>query len=470
MQPRRKGFRVDRFPVVVTVRPGKVPRSAPVSAPPGLLGKLEVAEGGPCTLHFGQRKATARLRGDPDLEPDQLEVPAPMARRLCLQGSLTTTAYSPRPGRVVLGPLVGLMVAPSRERAMRRGRVDALSRKYARYAEEVGAVLFFFSDGDLNRRRRTVRGYQLRRRKSQWRWVAQRFPLPRVVYDRALGRGGRPWAARLRSQRRRLRLTVLNGPPRITKLGAFRVLRRGRAVKSLLPFTRRLTRASLRSALRAHRDLYLKPNGLSKGRGVYRLRRQGRRWLLQGPPQTGHWRRRLSGRARVMSTVIRRLARRRRYVVQAGLRLVRYLGNRLDFRSLVQKDGHGQWAVSGVVARIAPQHGVVTSPRSGGRVSSVDRVLRHAFPDRWPEVMSNLEQASLRLARQVDRHLGPCAELGLDLGLLQDGRIKVIEVNGLPQRVSLFRLGDPLYAERIDRYPIHYAAYLDVARMQGASL
>ena len=36
-----------------------------------------------------------------------------------------------------------------------------------------------------------------------------------------------------------------------------------------------------------------------------------------------------------------------------------------------------------------------------------------------------------------------------------------IEVNGRPLMVSLQRLRDPLAAERINRYPVHYAAWLE---------
>lgn len=163
--------------------------------------------------------------------------------------------------------------------------------------------------------------------------------------------------------------------------------------------------------------------------------------------------------------MLRHLARRfpYPYVLQEGLGLALYYGNPYDFRALVQKGASGRWQVAGLVARIAPEGGVITSPRSGGLVASPDRVLAHSFgPPGGRKVLGDLAETCIRIAQRLEDVYGRCVELGLDMGVTRDGRVKLIEANGRPLKVSLSRLRDAGVDAAIFRYPVHYAAALDM--------
>lgn len=370
----------------------------------------------------------------------------------------------PQAWEVALGPLVGLLISRAKLAAVLAGLVDTVYCRYAAYAREAGAILCFFTVDGLDPAGASVRGYQLHPGAGgAWDWVETDFPLPRVVYDRCFGKEGRAEAARLRELAPTLGMAVVNHMVKITKLQAFTVLTKYSELARHLPFTAPLTPETLAGALEAHDDLYLKPDALYKGMGVYRLTRQAGDWLLGSRADGGTEHRLLPDREALMKTLGTLLAPGTNYLIQEGLPLATYLGNRFDFRSLVQKDGLGDWTVTGIVARIAPDGSPITSPRSGGCTAPAARVLQHAFPDRWKAVLTDLERVSVDLARRVDRQLGPCAELGLDLGVVADGTVRLVEVNGKPLKVSLQRLNDPLVTERIYRYPIHFACYLDIS-------
>ena len=96
--------------------------------------------------------------------------------------------------------------------------------------------------------------------------------------------------------------------------------------------------------------------------------------------------------------------------------------------------------------------------------------LRRCSPDRLIDRIEVIEPGRvvgqptdpLAVAGAIDAALGPVYELGIDLGVLQDGTVRLIEVNGMPLKVSLQRLGDPWSEQRIWRVPVHYAAWLDI--------
>lgn len=362
---------------------------------------------------------------------------------------------------MTIGPLIGLLISRSKLEAVLAGRQDTVYCRYARYAREIGATLIFFAESDVDPNQAVVRGYVHDCTGSTGcQWAAARYPIPRVIYDRCFGEAGREQAARMRVLARELGTRVVNNLPKITKLQAFAVLSPYPELARYLPFTAPLTAKSLAAAMKTYSDLYLKPDALYKGIGVHRLIRQKRGWVVHSRSDLGNETQSFSNKKSVQEALAPLRNKEAHYLVQEGLPLATYLGNRFDFRSLVQKNGQGAWTVTGLVARIAPEGSVITSPRSGGQIALADRVLRHAFPSRWAEIAADLERVSVELCERLDSHLGPCIELGLDLAVVEDGAVKLIEANGKPLRVSLTRLKDPLVGERIERCPIHSLAHL----------
>lgn len=458
------GFPVDRCSVEVSSWEGLAGSVA--SASPALLASLGLSGERPVWIRFGIQSAPALIRVVPELPPGSLILSASLAKVLTLGHPLQMTAGMNDQGELALGPLVGLLISQRKLGLVLAGLSDSIYGRYARHAREVGTVLCFFTLAGLNPLTGTVRGYLLGNGEDSWE--ARDFPIPRVIYDRCFGDAGRWEAVRVRELTAELGCTVVNRPVKITKLGAFEALLGDPEVDRYLPYTIPFSPQALGAALDTYPDLYLKPNALYKGKGVLRLTRGEAGWILhaQGAEALSHGLPDKDAVARALAPLTERLA----YVIQEGLALATYFGNRFDFRSLVQKGGSDEWTVSGLVARLAPVGGTVTSPRSGGLVVRADAALRHAFPDRWQQVLKDLEQASLAMARKLDARLGPCVELGLDIGVLQDGSVKLIEANGKPLRVSLQRLREPLITERIDRYPIHWAAAMDLSGPQEVHL
>ncbi|MFZ5814428.1 MAG: YheC/YheD family protein [Bacillota bacterium] len=457
---------MQRHPV--RIAPGTQPEGElpTAGASPVLLSRLGLRTDEFAPLRFGLVEAEALWEADDRLGPGELRLSADLAGYLRLRQPLSVTILRSSPSEIALGPLVGLLISAEKLEAVLGGKQDHVYCRYALAGRETGGLLLFFAPEGLDPAKRRVNGYQhICEGAGRCRWEPVEAPLPRVIYDRCFGGAGRAAAAALRAAVSDLGVVVLNHPVKITKLRAFGALQPFGELAPHLPLTLPLTEESLLMLMGRYDDLYIKPDSLYKGQGVCRLRRHSGGWELLRRVASANERRWVPRADQVIPALAELLDPDLHYLVQEGLPLARYLGNRFDLRSLVQCNGRGDWQVTGVVARIAPQGSTITSPRSGGQVAPLESALRHAFGQRAEEVRAEVERVSLALAERVDQQLGPCAELGLDLGVLEDGSVKLIEVNGIPLRVSLERLKDPRIGEQIDRFPIHYAAYLDTGSL-----
>jgi hypothetical protein len=453
---------MKRVSVALTVATDQPDESEWVRISPHLLDQVGIRGSERFRLHFGVRSAPVRLRPDPALAPGTLCLPPPLAEQLAALPDLTLTLYRQGETGLRLGPLIGLLIAQEKMKRLLGGARDRVYCRYDRYAREAGALLLFLTPGGIDAATGTVRGYLHEAEGTEGcRWRSVLTTLPRAIFDRCFGQEGRAKAGWVRKVAADWGALVFNRQHKITKLQAFDALQEYVRLSIHLPFTARLTPSTLAQAIEHCTDLYLKPNALAKGEGVYRLTRTQNGWELRGRNAAAEGPKRFEAKADLYAQLMQTLPQGIEYVLQKGIPLATFLGNRFDFRSQVQKDGKGQWRLGGLVARIAPDGSAITSPRSGGEVAAADVALTGAFGGRAKAILEELERVSLLIARAIDRELGPCAELGLDLGVTEKGAVKLIEVNGIPLRVSLGRLKDPWVTERVNRFPIHHAAYLD---------
>lgn len=449
---------MDRLTVEITATTGTP--DDPVRLPPAVMRELRLRQGPWYPLHFGTRRIAASFRSDPSLDADRVVVPAPVAGRLLLPAPLTAAIGRYHGGTIDVGPLIGILVPRRILDAMRRRDPRPPYSHYVRFAVETGAVPVLFAYNDVDPREKTVRGYRPEvNERGEWHLVPAVLPVPRVVFH-AFNSLERPEAERFEALAPTLGCRVVDRWLRIPKLEGYAILRRDEFLARYVPKTARLTPASLRAALATHDDLYLKPNTGARGEGVYRLTRLEEGWLLATRTPWGTRATRLPGGAPMRAALWRLLPRGTTYLVQEGLPLATFLGNRFDVRTLVQKDGRGRWGLTGLVARVAPPGSPITSPLSGALVARAEEVLRLSFPARWQELLDEVKSVAVSAAEAIDRAVGPRFEVGVDIGVLRDGTVKIIEVNGAPRKTSLERLGDPLAAERMYRLPIHYTTWL----------
>lgn len=328
--------------------------------------------------------------------------------------------------------------------------------------KRLGLNVFVFTPADVDDRRQRIRAHIYRPEKGRWmrRWV--RFP--HLIYDRCRFQRGKRFEQLLAFRRRYGHLTFLNRPLR-NKWKVYRTLDKFAAFRPHLPATRPYRSADdAQIMLRRYPLVFLKPVQGTGGRGILRIDRLRDGTLL------------LQGRDRFRRIVpARRILRERlpaalgawtsqggRYIVQQGIHTELPGGRVHDYRMLVQKNGHGQWQVSGCAGRIGPPRSVTSNLHGGGKAAPMNALLRRwiGHDGKIARVRETAEWLGLAVARTLETSCGALCELALDLAVDRSGRVWLLEVNPKPSREVFIRTGDrETYMKAITR-PLEYALWL----------
>ncbi|MEJ8544796.1 YheC/YheD family protein [Brevibacillus borstelensis] len=328
-------------------------------------------------------------------------------------------------------------------------------RKMIRAGEELGCTVFLFSPADVSANGRQVRGYIPAARG----WQARVFPRPDAVIDRY--RYTPTEAFRKYVAFRKASDLVYTNNRLANKWKVHEVLVKDSRMHRWLPETALYNRLALQKMLARHSLLYVKPVNGTGGRNIL---------SVEKTPQGYHLLGRDKQRAKV-STVIRQLesvqnrvkkwATRDKYIVQQGLHLNLVPGRAVDMRLLIQKNGEGQWSITGAGMRVGGVKSATSNLHGGGKAVPVKAFLSARFGEqKTGEIIQDCEQLAYQTVETLENHFGRLMEMGLDIGIDVKGRPWLIEVNPKPGREIFREMGSlGQYREAIKR-PIQYAMYL----------
>jgi glutathione synthase/RimK-type ligase-like ATP-grasp enzyme len=108
----------------------------------------------------------------------------------------------------------------------------------------------------------------------------------------------------------------------------------------------------------------------------------------------------------------------------------------MDFRALCHKNQHDLWEVTSLVARISAEEQFVSNIARGGQTTKPLSVLKPLFRKKMcNEIILQMKELSIEAATIISSHSdGITGELGVDIGVDQDGKVWLIEVNSKPSK------------------------------------
>lgn len=223
-------------------------------------------------------------------------------------------------------------------------------------------------------------------------------------------------------------------------------------VRGRVPETRLLSLSTLRAMLSRYGMVYVKPVSGTYGRGVMRVEAHPNAYTYQ-----------IEQTKRSFATIeglyqsLLRHKHKRRYLVQRGIRLLKYKGRRFDIRVMVQRNPRGSWETTGIIGRVAHPKKIVTNFHSGGKPTALQTLLAPLAPS---PVRARIERRLASIgydAAQALRRVYPSVNMvGADIGLDTAFRPWIIELNTSPDPY-LFRF---LKDKRIHRKVLRYARAL----------
>ncbi|SDE61894.1 YheC/D like ATP-grasp [Paenibacillus sp. UNCCL117] len=233
-----------------------------------------------------------------------------------------------------------------------------------------------------------------------------------------------------------------------SKLRKTRLVMRNRVLARHVPATLPFTAGGLASALAREGIVYVKPDRGSLGIGVMKVERIEAGYRLQSGVSTAIFRTLQS-----LRQALRRRIGTEPYLIQKGIRVLRYEGRPFDFRVMIQKNPAGRWVCTGIAARVAHPGKAVTNGSQGGTIFSPAALLQPiAGCARTDRLLKRMKRLAALTAAAFGRSYPAMHELGLDIAV--DRRLKpwILEVNTRPDPCPFTKLDDPAIIKRMVEY------------------
>ncbi|MCD8502688.1 MAG: YheC/YheD family protein [Bacillaceae bacterium] len=190
--------------------------------------------------------------------------------------------------------------------------------------------------------------------------------------------------------------------------------------------------------LNEHQTIYVKPVNGSKGRGILRIEKEVDGFVVYyssfSTSETTTFRSSYVLYKRLMERI-----KHLPYLIQQKIDLITIDDRSIDFRILCIKNTKGQWKVISSVARVSPEENMVSNIAQGGLQLKTFELLKDLYePEQAKKYLSELHQFALNVANSLSSNdcLGLLGELGIDIGLDENGKLWLIEVNSKPSKID----------------------------------
>ncbi|MFL0247873.1 YheC/YheD family protein [Candidatus Clostridium stratigraminis] len=363
-------------------------------------------------------------------------------------------------GHLEIGPYIGMFVNQSKIELLSSGKNITEYIQAQAVCKSLYGLCCFFSINNIDWDRKQINALI----RENLNWTSQILPLPKIIYDRNVENNCRVESIELRKRLKNI-CKILNPMVKLAKWETIKAIEKNPGLVPIIPATIPYENSNdLINSLKLYPSLYLKPDSLSKGKGIFRISKNNNEGNKAEYRTT-------EGNHIVSLKSLKELENLMRpyskigggYIIQQEINKAKYKGNPFDFRALFQKSCDGIWQLSGIAGRIAGRGSIITSPRSGGTVENLETILMEVFNESF-STANGLYENIVRLGREIcltiEKEFGDCIELGLDMTIDIDKKIWLIEVNGKPLKVSLKRLDSSEVMSRCNKRPIEYAVKL----------
>ncbi|MFD2116545.1 YheC/YheD family protein [Paenibacillus yanchengensis] len=328
--------------------------------------------------------------------------------------------------------------------------------------QQMGIDIFVFTPDDVNYSKDRIHALFYNTHKKTWR--RQWTTFPNAIYDRCRLQKSERFQRLQKFRRHYGNVTFLNRPLR-NKWTIHNAFMKEPKFRSFMPSTKLVNHLSdIIQMLQKFPIIYLKPISGTGGRGIIRIekRRNGLLYIQGRNQQRGI----ITPRQITLSSLGAFLStwnlRSTRYIVQQGLDLKLNNGLVHDYRMLVQKNGLGEWKVTGCAGRVGAKGSITSNLHGGGKAIPMNELLRIWFKDdfKLEAIKQQINWFGEEAAKYLEKTYGSLCELAFDLAIDKDGKIWMIEVNPKPAREVFIRAGEHAVYEQAIAKPLEYALWL----------
>lgn len=345
---------------------------------------------------------------------------------------------------IYLSPVVSILLDPLSVKGKhvknKKGKMVVLN-ELAKTLSEQGMIVTAIHPEHINEADTCLTGYVYTPVKMNMGspWKPAKFPWSEVVYNQI---SSRKWEAMEVSQNAKRILIDKIGAgffntSFLDKYLSYSVLKNGAGIAKYLLDTRIYSQDDLTDMIGKYDSLYIKPIQNSLGVGIWRYSKLSDGKYVFQTKRNGKIVNYISGNLTKLVDFFQSKVDNRSYLIQQGVRFLKYDERIFDIRALAQKNAYGKWSLTGAGARVAAPKAFMTHIPNGGEIMDLKKLLRQIVADEAQQkfMYEQLEEMAARVPAALETGLGKnFGEISMDIGVNDNLQLSLIEINAKPMK------------------------------------
>lgn len=210
-------------------------------------------------------------------------------------------------------------------------------------------------------------------------------------------------------------------------------------------------------------EIYIKPVSGLGGRGIIKIIKEDTSYLVRFRDKGNNIQESFNDRESFEEFTVK-LMKQGRYIIQRGIKLIKYNDGLVDFRCIMQKNQQNRWVCNAIIGRNGERDSIVSNISSGGHAFNAFYLLRKSL--KLPEndikaVVNKIEGFACKVCGKLDDFGLNLGTLGLDIGIDENMNIWLIEINNRdPDPTIALDVNDMELYYSLKTSPLFYAKYL----------
>jgi glutathione synthase/RimK-type ligase-like ATP-grasp enzyme len=336
------------------------------------------------------------------------------------------------------------------------------------YSRDIAAAasnqreVYRFTPLDINPSTEMVHGHKYN--KSTGNWEKDVFSIPSYIYDRCF------YHSDELSKRCEPIVKWLKQKPDTTFLGyglpnkweVYEAICDHHPISSYIPTTFQIHNfQQLKRFLKKEKSIIIKPISGSQGNGVIHIRLLANQVTIQ-TQKRGHSIEKAFTTLTDFKLFSENLFKESSYIGQRYF-LLQKEHRPFDIRILLQKGKDGKWFEQGRGVRIGKEHALVSNLHNGGDVIPFEDLLTSWSPQLRALIQEEILTITKHIPLLLEERFGRLFELGLDIGVTEDGAVWLLDINSKPGRKVITTI-IPSSSVRLSQAPLLYTDYLEQQR------